>query len=177
MPQTPSKLDALAADNQRQLTTIEISKEYLHFSAAHFTLFSPTERENLHGHNFYVEASLEGEVGADGLCFDYNVIKSVLKTLCDSLDELVLLPSRSPYLIVRDRGDQIVAQFGSEQIPFLPRDVKLLPVRNITVEELSQWFLDTLACDDEVVALPIESLTLRVSSGPGQWASTTWRRP
>jgi hypothetical protein len=27
-------------------TTIEITKDYLHFSAAHFTIFSATEREN-----------------------------------------------------------------------------------------------------------------------------------
>ena len=30
------------------LTTIELEKEAFHFSAAHFTLFSATERENLH---------------------------------------------------------------------------------------------------------------------------------
>ena len=32
-----------------ELTTIEIDKENLKFSAAHFTIFSGTERERLHG--------------------------------------------------------------------------------------------------------------------------------
>ncbi len=43
-------------------TVIEITKEALHFAAAHFTLFSATERENLHGHNFYVALEIEAEV-------------------------------------------------------------------------------------------------------------------
>ena len=42
-----------------QLTTIELSKEYLKFSAGHFTVFSATERERLHGHNFSVSALTE----------------------------------------------------------------------------------------------------------------------
>ena len=29
------------------LTTIEISKDYLHFNSAHFTIFSAAEREDL----------------------------------------------------------------------------------------------------------------------------------
>ena len=32
-----------------------------------YTIFSATERENLHGHNFQVEAILEGNIGDDGL--------------------------------------------------------------------------------------------------------------
>ena len=50
--------------------TIEISKDYLHFNAAHFTLFSATEREDLHGHTFYVAATVTSPVGDDGLAPD-----------------------------------------------------------------------------------------------------------
>jgi 6-pyruvoyltetrahydropterin/6-carboxytetrahydropterin synthase len=159
------------------MTTIEINKEAMHFSAAHFTLFSATERENLHGHNFQVEATLDGEVGDDGLCFDYNVIKTKLKSLCDALDERVLLPERSPHLRLTEENGYLIALFAGERIPFLPRDVKTLPVRNVTVEELAQWFIDTLTRDKEILALPIARMTLRCSSGPGQWASANWSRP
>src|SRR3954453_2881336 len=62
-------------------TTIEITKDYLHFSAAHFTIFSATERENLHGHNFDVSCSLDTSVGPNGLAFDYNVVKDRLMAL------------------------------------------------------------------------------------------------
>ncbi|TDI88420.1 MAG: 6-pyruvoyl tetrahydropterin synthase, partial [Chloroflexi bacterium] len=46
---------------------MEITKDYLHFSAAHFTIFSATRRENLHGHNFDVGCVIETLIGSDGL--------------------------------------------------------------------------------------------------------------
>ena len=38
----------------QRTTTLELYKEEMKFSAGHFTIFSATERENLHGHNFSV---------------------------------------------------------------------------------------------------------------------------
>ncbi len=154
--------------------SIDIAKEYLHFSAAHFTVFSATERENLHGHNFQVEASLRGRVGDDGLCFDYNIVKTRLKTLCDALDEVVLLPGRCPHLDIRAAETYMIAAFNDERLPFLHRDVKVLPVRNVTVEELARWLIRELTADDEIAALPVSDIELRVSSGPGQWARASW---
>ena len=120
-------------------TTISISKEALHFAAAHFTIFSATERENLHGHNFQVAADIDAEVGMDGLAFDYNLVKSALQALCDGLDERTLLPGRSPHLAISEDQGYTVAHFNGERIPFLPRDVLTLPVANITVEALADW--------------------------------------
>ena len=155
-------------------TTIEISKEYLHFSSAHFTIFSEHERENLHGHNFYVTAAVDAPVGANGLAFDYNLLKNKLKVLCDSLDEKVLLPERSPHLTLSEADGYIVAEFNGERLPFLPRDVLTLPIRNIAVEELAPWFLARLTEDAQVAALQLIEVRIRVSSGPGQWAGATW---
>lgn len=155
-------------------TTIEISKEYLHFNAAHFTLFSATEREDLHGHTFYVSAAVDSPVGEDGLAFDYKLVKAALQSLCAELDEKVLLPERSPYLHMKRCGAYLVAEFADERIPFLPRDVHTLPIRNITVEELAPWFLARLREDDRITALSITRLAVRVSSGPGQWAGAAW---
>lgn len=158
-----------------RVSTIEISKDYLHFNAAHFTLFSATEREDLHGHTFYVAASVDSPVGEDGLAFDYNLFKSMLKALCDELDEKMLLPERSPYLRLEPGDDYLIARFAEERIPFLPRDVVTLPVRNITVEELAPWFLERLVADERISSLSMTRLAIRVSSGPGQWASAEWR--
>ena len=154
--------------------TIEIAKESHHFSAAHFTLFSATERENLHGHNFQVEATFDGAVGEDGLCFDYNVPKSQLAALCDALDEVLLLPGLSPHLSISETGDTAVVEFAGERLSLPRRDVKILPVRNVTVEELARWFLEELRRDERIAALPVSAITLRVSSGAGQWARATW---
>ena len=156
------------------LTSIEISKDYLHFSSAHFTLFSASEREDLHGHTFYIAVTIDAVVQEDGLAFDYNLVKAKLKGLCDELDEKVLLPERSPFLTLTREPDYLIAQFADERIPFLPRDVLTLPVRNITVEELAQWFLERLQGDAQIVALGLKKILLRVSSGPGQWATAAW---
>ena len=157
-----------------QRTTISISKDYLHFSAAHFTIFSATERENLHGHNFFVEAEATGAIADDGLCFDYNALKQLLKGLCDQLDETTLLPLRSPHLDIDQGEASVIARFGDERLEFLPRDVTLLDVRNVTVEELAHWFLRQLRAGGQFERLPIDEITLRASSGPGQWASAHW---
>jgi hypothetical protein len=68
-------IESLASDQDLEVksqlskdrrTVIEIQKEYLHFSAAHFTIFSATVRENLHGHNFHVGAQLSRRSGTLG---------------------------------------------------------------------------------------------------------------
>ena len=161
-------------EGQRR-TSIEIAKEDIHFAAAHFTVFSATKRENLHGHNFFVTATLSGPIGDDGLCFDYNIVKSKLRELCASLDETVLLPTESPYVDIEQDDDYVTAVFGGERLPFLRRDVKLLAVRNITVEELAHWFVAQLTATADFAELAVDALELRVSSGPGQWAVSTWR--
>ncbi len=157
-------------------TTIEIAKDYLHFGAAHFTIFGATERENLHGHNFFVTADMDCTVGPDGLAFDYNVIKQELKALCDHLDEKVLMPEQSPYLRLEQDGGYLVGIFNGERIPFLRRDVLTLPISNITVEELAGYFLQKLLTTPRIAALPLQKLAIRVASGPGHWAGAHWSK-
>ncbi len=155
-------------------TTIEISKEYLHFAAAHFTIFSATERENLHGHNFHVALSVDAEIGDGGLTFDYNILKTAAKTLCDELDERVLMPSESPHLDIDQTEDYTYVTFNGERLPFLPRDILLLPVRNITVEELARYILHTLKDRLDLNELKVSAMRIKCSSGEGQWADARW---
>jgi len=163
------------AGEETRRAWIELAKEDMHFSAAHFTIFSASRRENLHGHNFFVEARAGGPIDANGLCFDYTLLKDRLRTLCDSLDETLLIAAQSPYLTIQEENDEVVVSFSDETLRFAHRDVKLLPIRNVTVEELAHWFTDALTSDGSVASLPVEMLTVRLSSGPGQWAETTWR--
>ena len=67
----------------------------------------------------------------------------------------------------------VTTTLENERLPFLPRDVRTLPVRNITVEELAPWFLAELNSDAEVAAQEITHLEIQVSSGPGQWAAAS----
>lgn len=151
-------------------TTIIIEKEYMHFGSAHFTIFSATEREDLHGHNFYIACEIDAIVGDDGLAFDYNDVKTVLKRLCDSLDEKVLMPRQSPHLRFEESDGYQWVLFADERIPFLTRDVMFLPIRNITVEELASYFLTRTLEAIDVASAGITAIRMRASSGPGQWA-------
>lgn len=157
-----------------ELATIEIAKDYLNFSAGHFTLFSETQRENLHGHNWRVACEVTTPVGAGGLCFDYGRLKRLLKSICDELDEKVLLPGRSPWLRVETGDDLVIARYADERIPFLPRDVLVIDVRNVTVEELAGWILGRVRRHPELAGEDIRRLRIRVSSGTDQWAAREW---
>ena len=156
---------------------IDVHKESLHFACAHFTVFSQSERENLHGHNYFVRASATSAIGDDGLCFDYTELKDALALLCDGLDETTLLPTESPFLAYETDDKHVKISFGEERLVFLKRDVLLLPLRNITVEELARWFLDQLQETDLLIRNSIESLELTVTSGPSQSATISWSRP
>jgi 6-pyruvoyltetrahydropterin/6-carboxytetrahydropterin synthase len=160
-----------------QLTTIEVSKEYLKFSAAHFTIFSATERERLHGHNFRVSAKITAPVGPNGMCFSYRILKDKLEALCAGLDEYLLLSAESPHMRISDAGASYRVEFAGEEMFFLKADTLLLPVRNATVEEYSRYLLERMLGDRELVHdNDIREVTVRVSSGPGQWGSAQWKR-
>lgn len=60
------------------------------FSAAH-TLDIGGEREQLHGHNFRVEATVASEgLNADGLVLDFRVLKGWLEDILEELDHTFL---------------------------------------------------------------------------------------
>ncbi|MCC7097122.1 MAG: 6-carboxytetrahydropterin synthase [Thermomonas sp.] len=141
------------------------------FSAGHFTIFSATERERLHGHNFFVEVDLHARMQGNGLCFDYGIYKDRVLALCRELNEWMILPTRSPYLQIEEVGEHVIAVFAGKRIPFLREDVKLLPIENATLEEFASWFLRRLGEDrDALRAHAIEEIEVRVSSAPGQSA-------
>jgi 6-pyruvoyltetrahydropterin/6-carboxytetrahydropterin synthase len=157
-----------------RLARIEVAKQAMNFSAAHFTIFSATEREDLHGHNFQLACSVTAPVDDTGLMFDYAIIKRRLRALCDEIDEKMLLPAHSPFLEITDEAGYTIAHFNGERIPFLPRDVLVLPIANTTVEEFSHYFLDKILQVPEIMAHGLTEITVKVSSSPGQDGCAQW---
>ena len=172
----PVSLIRQSAVSAEKLGRIEIAKQALNFSAAHFTIFSATEREDLHGHNWQVECELTSPIDENGLIFDYSLIKKAVKEICDELDEKTILPEKSPHLSIEQDGDYIVGVYGSERIPFLPRDVITLPIANASVEELSYYVLDRVLNHPDIQDQDIRDMTIKVSSSPGQNGSATFTR-
>lgn len=101
-----------------KLSTIEIFRDDLGFSAGHFTIFSPTHREKLHGHNYQVSAAITTEIEANGIRFDYRHYHAKLEQLCQSIDLCFLLPARSRYLNIEDKENYYHVHFNGEVLPF-----------------------------------------------------------
>lgn len=155
-----------------RLTTLYIDKESHKFSAAHYTIFSATERERLHGHNYSVSARIVAPMGDNGFAADYNVYKNRIAALCEELDEYMLLAADSPYQKIVEEGDSYRVTFADEKMSFLKRDTLVLPLRNATVEEFSDYLLQKLVrLSGGEGLLEVE---LGVASGPGQKASAVW---
>lgn len=159
-----------------RLSTIELFKENLKFSAGHFTIFSSTSRENLHGHNYQLYVAFTTCVNEDGLAFDYRLYKTKLRDLCERIDETVIIPGLCKHLKVSQEGKHHRIIFNDEEMLFLNRDVTILPITNATVEELSHWFIQELTHDViELASNAIVGIQVKVFSGPGQSGSATWQ--
>lgn len=162
-------------NSHKQLSIIELQKEAMHFSAGHFTIFSATERENFHGHNYQVGISLSTWVEKNGLSFDYRFYKKCMQILCKKLDQTFLMPGKSPYLTWEEKNGYLWFTFNDQKIPFLPSDVTIIPVSNITVEELSRLFVEELLKDaKQLKEHHIHKIVVKVFSGQGQSGSSSW---
>ncbi|MDP3560032.1 MAG: 6-carboxytetrahydropterin synthase [Legionellaceae bacterium] len=164
--------------SNRYLSTVELHKESMKFSAGHTTIFSATEREPLHGHMYTVYLALSTWIEENGMTFDYRYYKKRILELCKYLNQTFLMPQYSPYLQYREDDAYYYFTFNEKTMPFLKEDITLLPLTNITVEELSRWFIQELIADQqELDKHRIETIVVKVSSAPGQSANHTWTRP
>ena len=156
-----------------RLTTLYIDKESHKFSAAHYTIFSASERERLHGHNYSVSARIVAPMGDNGFSADYNVYKNRLKTLCDELDEYMVLAADSPHQTIEKQGDNYLVRYADEEMLFLCSDTLVLPILNATVEEFSHYLLGKLL--EASRGDDLREIELCVASGPGQKGCAIWR--
>ena len=155
------------------LTTLYIDKESHKFSAAHYTIFSATDRERLHGHNYSVSARIVAPMGDNGFSADYNVYKTRLAVVCDALDEYLLLAGESPYQHIEESGACYRVRYSDQEMLFLQSDTLILPIRNATVEEFSRYLLQQLVDDSE--GDDLREIELCVAAGPGQKGCAIWR--
>jgi 6-pyruvoyltetrahydropterin/6-carboxytetrahydropterin synthase len=120
--------------------SIQIDKEYLKFSAAHFLIFPDGSAERLHGHNYRVYVEIDGRLSPEGLVLDFKEVKPVIRELVDSLDEHWLIPGEHPVLTWSERDDGVVEVRYQERYYAAPReDVIVLPINNTSAENFAGW--------------------------------------
>ncbi len=109
---------------------------------------------------------------------DYGAMKRILRDLCAEYDEYVLLAGQSAHLdIERDSADATIAVTfgGRDRMSFPEGDVKVLPIENVTVEELSALLARRIAQEhgEALGSAGVDAVSVRVSSGPGQAATAS----
>ena len=159
------------------IAEIELFRNDMCFSAAHFTIFSGTNRERLHGHSYYVRSVVKAEYIQPGITYDYDITRKKILALCCELHEYTLLPEYSPYLQIKDDAEYYSVFFANEKMLFLKKDTKLLPILNVTTEELAKWFaMKMVENRQEIADYRIRELKISVSASRGQYSSFLWSR-
>jgi len=146
---------------------IEFTKG-LGFSAAHF-IIGHKKCEHLHGHNWRVGVTVEGEPDERGLAVDFLDLEHFLKGLCDSYDHRLLLPTNNSSLKRLLEGESTRILVHGREFEFPSEDVVWLPVVNTTVEELAR-----VVADEVVRNLPypnVHRITVWVEESPGESAT------
>ncbi len=93
----------------QRISTIELFKESMKFSAGHFAIFSPEVRENLHGHNYNVCASFDTLIDDEGMSFDYRFYKHKVRKICDSLNEITLIPANANIFALKKTATTLIS--------------------------------------------------------------------
>jgi 6-pyruvoyltetrahydropterin/6-carboxytetrahydropterin synthase len=119
--------------------SVSVSKDDLVFSSAHFITFGADRCEGLHGHNYRVRVTVDGTLDRDALVFDFIELRRIMRHLCEEIDHLVLLPTKSSRIQVTEAADSVsVAVDGVMRYTFPRVDCALLPIQNTTAEMLAE---------------------------------------
>lgn len=147
----------------------------IRFVAGHF-LPSIEKCSRLHGHNYALLIEIEGEPGKDGIIMDFIRLKEVAHTIVDSMDHKMLLPSGGSSMDISHSGDQVEVQFSNKRYSFPASDVEILPVENISAENLASYFAKKLV-KSGVFGENISLINVGVAEGRGQeaWATEAIR--
>lgn len=150
--------------------SLSVAKDRIKFSAAHFTIFTDKEAERLHGHNYYISITVKSkQVDALGFCMPLSDLKDESYKISQTLDEKILIAETNPYSEVKTADGQVDVKWSHKRYSFPEEDVLILPISNVTCENLAFWFWQELA--QKIPKKMITHLKVTVSETQGQEAS------
>jgi 6-pyruvoyltetrahydropterin/6-carboxytetrahydropterin synthase len=157
---------------------VHTRKEALKFSAAHMTVFPDGTKEALHGHNYSTEVEWELSSISLSEMLSFAAVKSALREICENWDEKVLLAELCPFF-KKQSGNGSLSFTLCQKAYLLPlEEVELLPIENVTCENLAALMLRLLLekLEPREDFKPVLSLAITVNESPGQGARAEWRR-
>jgi len=149
---------------------VDLQKDFLIFSAAHFITFNGNICERLHGHNYKVAATVAAPLDENHYVIDFIALRDELKIIVDKLDHRMLLPASHPAITVSVSETEIEARFEDRRWVFPAGDCIVLPVPNTTAELLAGYIgeqlLDAL---EQRTGIRPSHLKISVDENNGQW--------
>ena len=148
-----------------------LKKQNFKFSSSHFTIFSETKAEYLHGHNYQVavKVMLDEVDKSTEMAVDFNVVKKAVRAVCDQMDEKILLPNKSSFLKITESPHykkHTEVRFQDRIYCFPSNEIFYVDANNITSESLARFIHQQLA-----KVLSFKNVTVTVYETAGQAAS------
>ncbi len=115
------------------------------FPAAHFvqTAAEDSPCRRLHGHTWKVIVEIEGPTQPDGMVVDFRDIKALIK----QLDHKTLIPEKLGHYSEGRRQENCLVDTGYAVYSIPKEDIKLLPIKAVTAENLADYFLKAMMED------------------------------
>ncbi len=155
---------------------VAVGKDVLVFAAAHFITYGEGGCEPLHGHNYRVGVTLEGDLDRHSLVYDFIALRRDMARLLAELDHRVLLPEFNPEFDLMSSDDEVEVRHGDRRYVFPAPDVVILPIANTTAESIAAYLGRRLAQDlQETGSQRLERVQVEVEESPGQ--SAFWGGP
>jgi 6-pyruvoyltetrahydropterin/6-carboxytetrahydropterin synthase len=102
------------------------------FSAAHRLENYHGKCEELHGHNFSVEATFQGNVlNSEGMLVDFKILKGYLSRVLDALDHKYV--NEIPFFRERASSSEYMAMYIFDELR------GFLPDEKVSLEEVKVW--------------------------------------
>lgn len=157
---------------------VELLKEQLTFSAAHFITFGSNICERLHGHNYGVRCSVVGSLNEHGYVVDFIALRDQLAGIAGELDHRVLLPEFHPTIKVTSGDEEVEATFENRRWVFPAEDCVILPIANTTAELIAKHFTERLMLDREAWChAGVSAVTVGIDENQGQWGECLLELP
>jgi len=123
----------------------------------------------IHGHTYAIHARFHGKPNDEGILYDFNLVKKILKSIADELDHKMLIPTKNKFIILNLK-DEVEMKIDKKRYIIPKEDSVLLPIKSTTAEELAYWVLTQFL---ERCKLPnnINEIEIGVdeSIGQGSW--------
>lgn len=123
----------------------------------------------LHGHDYAINASIQGELGPDGVIMDFISVKEFLRGIASELDHRVLIPKKDKGVSIV--GDYVLYKIGGKELKLPTCDCILLDIGVASAETLATFVLSRML---EKVKFPknVRRIEIGVDEGRGQGAWT-----